>query len=120
MSARDRFKCASEGTLRRKLTRTLAFRITFSAAIAAFGFGSVAARAQSSAAPQMSSHESMGMGDDIFGHFQFNQLEGRTNGPDNEFRWDGEGWVGTDMNKLWIKSEAVSYTHLTLPTILRV
>lgn len=41
----------------------------------------------------------------IFGHVLFDQLEGRTNGPDNEFRWDGEGWVGTDMNKLWFKSE---------------
>ena len=23
----------------------------------------------------------------------FNQFEGRTNGPDNEFRWDGQGWT---------------------------
>src|SRR5260370_6013070 len=35
----------------------------------------------------------------------FEQLEGRTNGPNTSFRWDGEGWVGTDFNKLWIKSE---------------
>lgn len=41
----------------------------------------------------------------IFGHVLFDQLEGRTNGPDNEFRWDGEGWVGTDRNKVWFKSE---------------
>ena len=41
----------------------------------------------------------------IFGHVLFDQLEGRTNGLDNEFRWDGEGWVGTDMNRLWFKSE---------------
>ena len=41
----------------------------------------------------------------IFYHLLFDQFEGRTNGPDNEFRWDGEGWIGTDMNKLWIKSE---------------
>ena len=39
------------------------------------------------------------------GHFFFDQFEGRTNGPDNEFRWDGEGWIGTDMNRLWLKSE---------------
>lgn len=43
----------------------------------------------------------------IFYHVLFNQLEGRTNGPDNEFRWDGEGWIGTDMNKIWFKSEGV-------------
>jgi copper resistance protein B len=41
----------------------------------------------------------------IFYHLLFDELEGRTNGPDNEFRWDGEGWAGTDMNKLWFKSE---------------
>jgi len=41
----------------------------------------------------------------IFYHLLFDQLEGRTNGPDNEFRWDGEGWIGTDMDKLWFKSE---------------
>jgi copper resistance protein B len=35
----------------------------------------------------------------------FDQLEGRTNGPNSSFRWDGQGWIGTDFNKLWIKSE---------------
>ena len=35
----------------------------------------------------------------------FDQLEGRTSGPDTAFRWDGQGWVGTDRNKLWLKSE---------------
>jgi len=42
---------------------------------------------------------------DVFYHVQFDQLEGRTSGKGNEFRWDGEGWIGTDMNRLWIKSE---------------
>lgn len=41
----------------------------------------------------------------ILYHVLLDQFEGRTNGPDNEFRWDGEGWIGTDMNKLWLKSE---------------
>jgi copper resistance protein B len=41
----------------------------------------------------------------IIWHLLFDELEGRTNGSQNEFRWDGEGWVGTDMNKLWFKSE---------------
>jgi copper resistance protein B len=45
------------------------------------------------------------MDNTIFYHLLFDELEGRTNGPDNEFRWDGEGWVGTDMNRLWFKSE---------------
>ena len=41
----------------------------------------------------------------IFAHAIFNQLEGRWNGSNPEFRWEGQGWVGTDYDKLWIKSE---------------
>lgn len=37
----------------------------------------------------------------------FDELEGRTNGPNRSFRWDGQGWIGTDFNKLWIKSEGI-------------
>jgi copper resistance protein B len=44
---------------------------------------------------------------EVGGHLLFNQLEGRTSGPGNELRWEGEGWIGTDMNRLWIKSEGV-------------
>lgn len=47
------------------------------------------------------------MGNQWFAHVLFNQLEERTNGSDHEFRWDGEGWIGTNMNKLWVKSEGV-------------
>lgn len=35
----------------------------------------------------------------------FDQLEGRTSGSNTSFRWDGEGWIGTDFNKFWFKSE---------------
>ena len=35
----------------------------------------------------------------------FNQLEARVTGPQPTFRWDGQGWIGTNNNKLWIKSE---------------
>jgi copper resistance protein B len=45
------------------------------------------------------------MDNQIYSHLLFDQLEGRTNGPDTELRWDGEGWAGTDFNRLWIKSE---------------
>jgi copper resistance protein B len=45
------------------------------------------------------------MDNTAFYHLLFSQLEGRTNGPDNEFRWEGEGWIGSDINKLWFKSE---------------
>jgi copper resistance protein B len=43
----------------------------------------------------------------VFWHVLFNQLEGRINGPDTEFRWDGEGWVGTDYHRLWVKTEGI-------------
>jgi copper resistance protein B len=45
------------------------------------------------------------MDNKVFAHVLFDQFEGRTNGPDNELRWDSEGWIGTDMNRLWLKSE---------------
>ena len=41
----------------------------------------------------------------IFTHVLFNQLEGRTSGSGSALRWDGEGWIGTDTNRLWLKSE---------------
>jgi copper resistance protein B len=40
-------------------------------------------------------------------HLLFDQLEGRSNGTENLFRWEGQGWIGTDMNRLWLKSEGV-------------
>lgn len=44
----------------------------------------------------------------ILAHARLDQFEGRTRGSESEFRWDGEGWIGTDVNKLWIKSEGFS------------
>ncbi len=42
----------------------------------------------------------------IFAHFLFDQLEGRTDGVStSSLRWDAQGWIGTDMNRLWVKSE---------------
>ena len=41
----------------------------------------------------------------VLAHARLDQFEGRTSGSESEFRWDGEGWIGTDMNKLWVKSE---------------
>ncbi len=59
--------------------------------------------AQSAASQTMASPPMMD--NNIFVHALFDQFEGRTNGSDNEFRWDGEAWAGTDMSKLWLKSE---------------
>ncbi len=42
----------------------------------------------------------------VYVHGAFDQLEGRLGGGgDNSLRWEGEGWIGTDFNRLWIKSE---------------
>lgn len=41
----------------------------------------------------------------IFTHVLLDQFEARTVGSSNLFRWDGEDWMGTDVNRLWIKSE---------------
>ena len=43
--------------------------------------------------------------DRIYAHALFDELEGRFGAPDVPFRWDGEAWVGTDINRLWGKSE---------------
>lgn len=50
------------------------------------------------------------MDNKVFKHVLLDQFEGRTNGPNNELRWDGEAWAGTDMNRLWLKSEAFANT----------
>ncbi len=67
--------------------------------------------APASLAGEMASMASMAsmppmMGDGPFAHLMLDQFEGRFGGPGTpEFRWDGEGWFGTDYNKLWLKSE---------------
>jgi copper resistance protein B len=45
------------------------------------------------------------MDNQVFVHVLFDQLEGRFGGPDSALRWDAQGWIGNDMNRLWIKSE---------------
>jgi copper resistance protein B len=47
---------------------------------------------------------------ELLAHLIFNEFEGRFGGSDfggsnREFRWEGEGWIGGDYDKLWIKSE---------------
>ena len=44
----------------------------------------------------------------------FNEIEGRFNGTNSEFSWEGQGWVGTDYDKLWIKSEGTLQDNGTL------
>jgi copper resistance protein B len=50
----------------------------------------------------------------ILAHAILNENEGRWNGTNTQYRWDGEGWVGTDYDKLWIKSEGTLQSNGTL------
>jgi copper resistance protein B len=76
---------------------------------AALAFAAMAAAAQTPAVPSVPGLEPGAMqpvmDQSIYAHAIFNQLEGRWNGSNTEFRWEGQGWAGTDYDKLWIKSE---------------
>jgi copper resistance protein B len=41
----------------------------------------------------------------IHSYFLFDQLEIRDSHPDTGFGWDLEGWIGTDLTRLWLRSE---------------
>lgn len=45
------------------------------------------------------------MDNGIFTHALLEQFEDRWSGRNHEFRYDGQAWSGTDLNKLWLKSE---------------
>lgn len=45
------------------------------------------------------------MDNTIFAHAILDQFEGRIGAGQNAFRWEGQGWIGTDYEKLWLKSE---------------
>jgi copper resistance protein B precursor CopB/multicopper oxidase len=47
------------------------------------------------------------MDNQVFAHALLDQFEGRIGGPNSEFRWDGQAWAGTDLNKFWVKSESI-------------
>jgi copper resistance protein B len=70
------------------------------------------ARAQTQAAPQIVLPGMTGHGGDmaamdrsIFAHALLDQFEARLGGGQNGFRWEGQAWIGTDYDKLWLKSE---------------
>jgi len=47
-----------------------------------------------------------GMEDDpLLTMLTVDQLEIRSNNDNSFFAWDAEGWIGKDLNKLWIKSD---------------
>jgi len=79
----------------------------FCAALAVAG-GASGARAQHApAADQPQMHDMPRMLDQaILAHLLIDQLEGRFGfNEGNSFRWEAEGWLGTDENRLWLLSE---------------
>ncbi|MGE5269854.1 MAG: copper resistance protein B, partial [Thiohalocapsa sp.] len=80
-------------------------------AAAALGGMTTAAAAQVPTAPaQPSSPEAANLGQPvadraILVHGLLDQFEGRTDGGAPDLRWSGEGWVGTDYDKFWVKTE---------------
>ncbi|HJS85351.1 MAG TPA: copper resistance protein B, partial [Acetobacteraceae bacterium] len=40
----------------------------------------------------------------IYTHILLDQFEDRWSGRNQEFRYEGQAWSGTDLNKLWLKS----------------
>jgi copper resistance protein B len=53
----------------------------------------------------------------ILAHAILNENEGRWNGTNTQYRWDGEGWVGTDYDKLWINRKARCRATVRLRTV---
>lgn len=41
----------------------------------------------------------------IYSHALLDEFEARADGQGGQFRYDGQAWVGTDYDKLWLKSE---------------
>ena len=89
------------------------------AGAAALLVGTPQARAQLSATPDpvrlvpgsgMSGMQPV-MDNGIYTHALLEQLEDRWNGRNHEFRYDGQAWTGTDLNKLWLKSEGTLDSH---------
>jgi copper resistance protein B len=47
----------------------------------------------------------------VYAHALLEQFEYRAGGSDSVSRWDGEAWLGTDTNRLWIRSEGEVNRH---------
>jgi copper resistance protein B len=85
-------------------------RITLAAVIVFLLASSAHAQTASDSKPQitmpgMAGDEMAAMDRSIFVHALLDQAEGRIGGGQNAFRWEGQAWIGTDYDKLWLKSE---------------
>jgi copper resistance protein B len=84
------------------------FLVTFALGYATAAHAQVTTDAKAPAdAPTMNMNMKMPMMDDnaIYAHALLDQNEGRIGGGQNAYRWEGQAWIGTDYDKLWLKSE---------------
>ena len=58
---------------------------------------------RAAAVPPAQSHAAHG--NSIQHYLLFNRLEGFDTDAGSGLAWEGQGWVGTDLNKLWLRSE---------------
>ncbi len=76
------------------------------AAVCLYALSGEGALAQMAPSPMPGQFPMPPMLDDaIVVHAIVDQLEGRWSGYHGAFRYDGQGWAGTDYDKLWVKSE---------------
>jgi len=61
--------------------------------------------------PALAQHHANGhtMGDGVRAHAILEQFEARVGAKPNAFRWHGQAWIGTDTDKLWLKSEGTVF-----------
>jgi copper resistance protein B len=98
------------------MTLRLSLHLVFAAMLASLGAMAVSAQAPATPVDESTpaSKWPKPIEDNrVLTFIMFDQLEGRTNGSNTSFRWDGEGWIGTDFNKLWIKSEGLVTNGVT-------
>jgi copper resistance protein B len=94
--------------------RTLALTAAFAAFATTAAAQTSLTNGEPAPSPKTASDVQPVMDQTIFAHVLFNELEGRWNGSNTEFRWEGQGRVGSDYDKLWIKSEGTLQSSGTL------
>ena len=89
-----------------KTIYSFAFAATITAILATSAEAQVAATPVQPSAPGSGQDLGQPVSDrTILVHGVLDQLEGRIDGRAADFRWSGEGWIGTDYDKFWVKTE---------------
>jgi copper resistance protein B len=85
---------------------TLLFALSITASLATSAEAQVPATPVQPSAPASGQDLGQPVSDrTILIHGILDQFEGRTDGRTPDIRWSGEGWIGTDYDKFWVKTE---------------